>query len=132
MPLQEAKRYCREVVRVLKELKETRDMSVSEIKLTLAIEDASVREQKEYMGIEVRCNCTPVIKAEATLQPLAAVGMPMQPRCSFRPNRLDDILWWECRMREEHREMRWLQRWWTSQMGVCQRTVLHCGSSTKR
>ncbi len=40
---------------MLKELKETRDMSVSEVKLTLAIEDASVREQKEYMGIEVRC-----------------------------------------------------------------------------
>ncbi|BDA42616.1 Ycf3-interacting protein 1, chloroplastic [Coccomyxa sp. Obi] len=49
---EEAKRYCREVVRVLKELKETRDMSVAEVKLTLAIEDMSVREQKEYMGIE--------------------------------------------------------------------------------
>ena len=54
MHLQEAKRYCREVVRVLKELKETRDMSVAEVKLTLAIEDVSVREQKEYMGVEVR------------------------------------------------------------------------------
>lgn len=53
MHFQEAKRYCREVVRVLKELKETRDMSVAEVKLTLAIEDVSVREQKEYMGIEV-------------------------------------------------------------------------------
>jgi len=51
--LQEAKRYCREVVRIIKTLKENRDMSVAEVKLTLAIEDPSMREQKEYMGIEV-------------------------------------------------------------------------------
>ena len=55
----------------MRELKETRDMSVSEIKLTLAIEDASVREQKEYMGIEVRCSHTTLIQAEASQRPLA-------------------------------------------------------------
>lgn len=67
--LQEAKRYCREVVRVIKELKETRDMSVAEVKLTLAIEDVSVREQKEYMGIEV---------CFATLLPSSAFTAPLR------------------------------------------------------
>lgn len=52
--LQESKRYCREIVKVLKSLKENRDMSLAEVKLTIAIEDPSRREQKEYMGIEVR------------------------------------------------------------------------------
>lgn len=51
--MQEAKRYCREVVRVLRTLKEKRDMSLNEVKLTVAIEDPIKREQKEYMGIEV-------------------------------------------------------------------------------
>ncbi|CAK0763666.1 hypothetical protein CVIRNUC_003081 [Coccomyxa viridis] len=49
---QEAKRYCREVVRVLRTLKDKRDMSLNEVKLTVAIEDPTKREQKEYMGIE--------------------------------------------------------------------------------
>ena len=50
---QEAKRYCRVIVRVLRTLKEKRDMSLNEVKLTVAIEDPTKREQKEYMGVEV-------------------------------------------------------------------------------
>ena len=53
MDAQEAKRYCREIVRVLRTLKDKRDMSLNEVKLTVAIEDPTKREQKEYMGIEV-------------------------------------------------------------------------------
>ena len=44
---------CREVTRMLKLLKSNRDMSVNEIKLTLAIEDPRARERRESMGIEV-------------------------------------------------------------------------------
>jgi hypothetical protein len=51
---QDAKRYCREVVRILKLLKQTRDMTINEVKLTLAIEDPSQREQREYLGVEAR------------------------------------------------------------------------------
>lgn len=38
---------------MVKSLREKRDMTVSEIKLTIAIESPSEREQREYMGIEV-------------------------------------------------------------------------------
>ncbi len=58
MDAQEAKRYCREIVRVLRTLKEKRDMSLNEVKLTVAIEDPTKREQKEYMGVEV-CGLIP-------------------------------------------------------------------------
>ncbi len=51
--MQDAKRYCREVVRVIRTLREKRDMSLNEIKLTLAIEDPTTRDQKNYMGVEV-------------------------------------------------------------------------------
>lgn len=54
MPLQDAKRYCREVVRIIKLLKQSRDMTINEVKLTLAIEDPTQRERREYLGVEVR------------------------------------------------------------------------------
>ena len=47
----DAKRYCREVVNILKLLKQNRDMSVNEIKLTIAIEDPRSRERR-LMGME--------------------------------------------------------------------------------
>ena len=40
-------------MRAIKTLKEKRDMSLNEVKLTLAIEDPTTRDQKEYMGVEV-------------------------------------------------------------------------------
>ena len=54
VPPQDAKRYCREVVRIIKLLKQSRDMTINEVKLTLAIEDPTQRERREYLGVEVR------------------------------------------------------------------------------
>jgi hypothetical protein len=44
---------CREVVAILRRLKEQRDMSLNEVRLTVAIEDPRARERR-LMGIEVR------------------------------------------------------------------------------
>ena len=49
---------CREVVRMLKLLKSNRDMSINEVKLTIAIEDPRARERRESLGIEVSCEET--------------------------------------------------------------------------
>lgn len=38
----------------VKQLRAERDMSVNEIKLTLAIEDPTDREKRDYLGIEAR------------------------------------------------------------------------------
>ncbi len=46
-----AKAFCRDIVGVLKTLQETRDMSVNEIRLTVAIEDPRARERRG-MGVE--------------------------------------------------------------------------------
>lgn len=48
---EEAKRMCREVVAVLKRLKQQRDMSLNEVRLTVAIEDPRARERR-LMGME--------------------------------------------------------------------------------
>lgn len=45
--------YCREIVDILKTLKRTRDMSVNEARLIIAIEDPRARERRS-VGIEVR------------------------------------------------------------------------------
>ena len=50
---QEAKRMCREVVGIMRVLKEQRDMSLNEVRLTVAIEDPRARERR-LMGMEVR------------------------------------------------------------------------------
>ncbi len=47
----DAKAYCREIVQVMKTLKQNRDMTVNEIRLTISIEDPRAREQR-LMGIE--------------------------------------------------------------------------------
>lgn len=46
-----AKMYCREVVGVLRTLKERRDMGLNEVRLTVAIEDPRARERR-LMGME--------------------------------------------------------------------------------
>ncbi len=38
----------------VRQLRQKRDMSINEIKLTLAIEDPTLREKRDYLGIEVR------------------------------------------------------------------------------
>lgn len=47
----DAKRYCREIVNILKLLKQKRDMSVNEVKLTVAIEDPRAKERR-LLGME--------------------------------------------------------------------------------
>ena len=51
--LQDVKRLCSEVLQKVKLLKRNRDMTLNEIKLTLAIEDPNAREQRTFMNIEV-------------------------------------------------------------------------------
>ena len=43
---EDAKTYCREIVQVMKSLKQNRDMTVNEIRLTVSIEDPRAREQR--------------------------------------------------------------------------------------
>lgn len=50
---------CREVVGILRTLKEQRDMSLNEVRLTVAIEDPRARERR-LMGMEVRCCLRPL------------------------------------------------------------------------
>lgn len=52
--MQQAKKLCRDIMRAVKQLKDKRDMSLNECKLTIAIEDPRARERRESMGIEVR------------------------------------------------------------------------------
>jgi hypothetical protein len=57
LSLQDAKAYCREVVRILRTLKAKRDMSVNEARLIVAIEDPRSRERRQ-MDMEVGgCGC---------------------------------------------------------------------------
>lgn len=41
----------------VRQLRQKRDMSINEIKLTLAIEDPTLREKRDYLGIEVSLPC---------------------------------------------------------------------------
>ena len=69
--MQEAKRLCREVVSALRMLKDQRDMSLNEVRLTVAIEDPRARERR-LMGMEVRGGA---MRANSTsTQPL---GLPL-------------------------------------------------------
>ena len=51
--LQQAKKLCRQITKIVSQLQEKRDMSINECKLTIAIEDPRARERREAMGIEV-------------------------------------------------------------------------------
>ena len=44
---------CREIMAGVRQLREKRDMSINEIKLTVAIEDPIDRERRAYMDMEV-------------------------------------------------------------------------------
>ena len=50
--LQDAKRMCREIVKIARVLSTKRDMGLNELKLTVAVEDPRVKERRS-MGIEV-------------------------------------------------------------------------------
>ncbi|KAK9802657.1 hypothetical protein WJX73_001358 [Symbiochloris irregularis] len=49
---EDVKRFCRDISQKVKLLKSRRDMTVNEVKLTLAIEDPNVREQRTFMSVE--------------------------------------------------------------------------------
>ena len=53
MCVQQAKKLCRDIMKATSQLKDKRDMSINECKLTIAIEDPRSRERKEALGIEV-------------------------------------------------------------------------------
>jgi hypothetical protein len=44
---EDARRFCRDIVNVLKLLKNSRDMTVNEVRLTLAIEDPRARDRRK-------------------------------------------------------------------------------------
>lgn len=67
VPEDEAKRYCREVVGMLKKLKEQRDMSLNEVRLTVGIEDPRARE-KRLMGMEDSCGISREEMATALME----------------------------------------------------------------
>jgi hypothetical protein len=52
VPDDAAKRYCREIVEALRTLKETRDMSVAEVKLIVSIDDPRARERAVALDVE--------------------------------------------------------------------------------
>ena len=49
---------CRMIMAGVRKLRENRDMSINEIKLTVAIEDPVDRERRQYLDIEVRQEIT--------------------------------------------------------------------------
>jgi len=78
---EEAKRYCRDVVSVLKNLKQKRDMSVNEVKLTVAIEDPRARERR-LMGMEDSSGVSRDEMADALVE--VAEGRIPQDRIALR------------------------------------------------
>ena len=84
---------CRAVVGVLKRLKEQRDMTLNEVRLTVAIEDPRARERR-LMGMEVRGRVgagragAGRAEARARGRPAAAEGgcrAAAMPRCTHAP-----------------------------------------------
>lgn len=74
--LQDAKRMCREIVDGIQALRQSRDMTVNEIRLTLAIESPIVREQREMMGAEAG----PGVSRDDVAAALADVAAGRVPR----------------------------------------------------
>jgi hypothetical protein len=74
--LQDAKRMCREVVDGIQSLRASRDMTVNEIRLTLAIESPIVREQREMLGVEAG----PGVSRDDVAAALADVAAGRVPR----------------------------------------------------
>lgn len=86
----EAKRYCREIVNVLKLLKQKRDMSVNEIKLTVAIEDPRARERR-LMGMEDSSGVSRDEMADALAE--VAEGRVPTDRIALRELHREIITW---------------------------------------
>ena len=86
----DAKRLCREMVNVLKLLKQKRDMSVNEVRLTVAIEDPRARERR-LMGIEDSSGVSRDEMAEALMD--VAEGRIPQDRIALRELHKEILGW---------------------------------------
>lgn len=51
--MQEAKAMCKRITDIVGTLRQKRDMTLNEIRLTLAIEDPISKEKREYLEISV-------------------------------------------------------------------------------
>lgn len=87
---EEAKMYCREIVNVLKLLKQNRDMTVNEVKLTVAIEDPRARERR-LMGMEDNSGVSRDEMADALAE--VAEGRIPQDRIALRELHKEIISW---------------------------------------
>ena len=87
---EEAKAYCREIVQVMKSLRQNRDMTVNEIKLTISIEDPRAREQR-MMGIEDSRGVSRDEMADALTE--VSEGRVPQDRIALRELRNEMVNW---------------------------------------
>ena len=87
---EDAKAYCREIVQVMKSLKQNRDMTVNEIRLTISIEDPRAREQR-LMGIEDSRGVSRDEMAEALME--VAEGKIPKDRIALRELHKEMINW---------------------------------------
>ena len=87
---EDAKAYCREIVQVMKTLRQSRDMTVNEIKLTISIEDPRAREQR-MMGIEDSRGVSRDEMADALTE--VSEGRVPQDRIALRELRNEMINW---------------------------------------
>lgn len=90
VPDDAAKRYCQEIVNGLKLLKQKRDMSVNEIRLTIAIEDPRARERR-LMGVEDSSGASREEMAEALME--VAEGRIPQDRIALRELHREIVSW---------------------------------------
>jgi hypothetical protein len=87
---EESKLYCREIVQAMKTLKQNRDMTLNEIKLTIAIEDPRAREQR-LMGIEDSRGVSRDEMAQALVD--VAEGRIAQDRIALRELHKEMVNW---------------------------------------
>jgi len=87
---EDAKAYCRDIVQVMKSLRQGRDMTVNEIKLTISIEDPRAREQR-MMGIEDSRGVSRDEMAEALSE--VSEGRVPRDRIALRELRNEMVNW---------------------------------------
>jgi hypothetical protein len=87
---EDAKAYCRDIVQVMKSLRQGRDMTVNEIKLTISIEDPRAREQR-MMGIEDSRGVSRDEMAEALTE--VSEGRVPRDRIALRELRNEMVNW---------------------------------------
>lgn len=88
--LQQARQYCREIVNTLKLLKQKRDMTLNEVRLTVAIEDPRAKERR-LMGMEVSSGVSRDDMANALME--VSEGRLPQDRIALRELYNEMIEW---------------------------------------